>query len=372
MPKEKPPEIPRPPEREARTNPHEVESRPAMQEQVTELDRSIVQELRDRLQEPQEHSPQDSSLSGDFADSPRDDKGRIILNAQAKAQLEKKMESHKKMFRFSAPSLFSGAKTATEYDSKVANFSTRTDIVELENGQKVFAVYNYSTSWVHRALDTFMKKMCGDRMAKASSRDWKGVFEARSNVPIIAYDGDPRVVLMPYLPNMNAYDLFANSSEIKNFGPCPWAQSMTTEGKLAFGEAIVDEVKKVHASGKTWGETILPNMIITADRQPVIVDPETQYDADVSLAEQRARDVKDLIFSMCGALHKSEGITDYQPVVARLLARYSDSDIVTEVKRVVSQKPTWLQKIFRAGYETARLGISPQEQQKVIEAIRAY
>lgn len=158
------------------------------------------------------------------------------------------------------------------------------------------------------------------------------MFETRSNVPIIEWD-DPKIVLMPYLPNINAYDLFARNKKIKYFGLCPWAKDFDLEEKLKMGERIIIELWKIHQAGKTWGETILPNMIITADKHPVIVDPETQYDCGVPRIERRARDLRDILVSISGALRASEGITDYKPIVRRLLLAYPDREILKEIKK---------------------------------------
>ena len=176
---------------------------------------------------------------------------------------------------------------------------------------------------------------------------------------------------MPYLPNMNAYDVFANGRDIKDFGPCPWAEGMDLESKIGLGEQIVAELGRVHAKGKAWGETILPNVIVTSNKQPVIVDPETEYSGDVSFEEQKARDVRDLLLSLSGALHKAEGVVDYAPSIRRFLASYPEKAVVLELKKLVAEKPTLLQRVIRSTYEVARLGISPQEYQKVCEAILA-
>lgn len=180
------------------------------------------------------------------------------------------------------------------------------------------------------------------------------------------------MVLMPYLANLNAHDLFARNKEIKDFGSCDWAENFNLEDKLKLGEKIVDELAKIHQSGRTWGETILPNIIITETQRPVIVDPETQYDNRVSKEEQRARDLKDLLLSISGAIQASEKITDYRPVVKQLLDRYPDREIIEELKNLVAQRPTFIQKIFRGFYETARLGINQKEYQKVTAAILEY
>lgn len=313
---------------------------------------------------------EENILMGDFKGAQLTDTGKIKFSPEEEKDAGRQIAAHKSKFLLSAPSVFQGSLTATEYGSKARNFSTRTKIIELEDGKKVFAVYNYPLSSVHRFLDGMFKHLAGDRMGKAASGDWKKTFEARSNVPTIECE-DPRVVMMPYLPNINAHDLFANNHKIKDFGECSWAEGTTTEDKLEFGDQIIQELERVHKTGKCWGETILPNIIITAEKQVVIVDPETQYDKDVPEAEQKARDLRDIIMSICGALHKSEpkDVGNYQAVVKRLMGQYSDKSVLQETKKLAAQKPTFIQSIFRVLHDSARLGISPAEYKKVSEAI---
>ena len=309
---------------------------------------------------------------GDFLGSPLTEAGQIKLSQEQSEDAARQIENHKRKFSFSAPSLAKGYKTATEYDSKVSNFSTRTKILNLETGEKVFAVYNYPLSFVHRLLDGASKRLAGDRMSKASSKDWKKTFESRSNIPTIECD-DPDMVLLPYIPNVNAHDLFAKNHEIKDFGECSWAENITLDDKLEFGDKMVHAIEAVHNKGKRWGETILPNIIITAEKQVVIVDPETQYDKGVPLKEQKARDLRDMIMSICGALRSSEGesAVDYGVVTQRLMSQYSDKSVIEELKTLVAKKPTFIQKMFRGAYESARLGISAKEYEKVAAAISA-
>lgn len=333
----------------------------------------VLEKLREVGETPKEKVPEkyDKFSFGDFQDTKLNEKGKIALSQADNEKVAEEAGRIKAKHRFSMPSLFTGSRTATEYDSRVGNFSTRTNIITLEDGKKVFAVYNYPTSWIHRALDGASKHLAGDRMAKANSSDWKRTFESRSNIPIIECE-DENIVLMPFIQNINGHDLFARNKEIKDFGQCQFAKDIDLDGKMQIAERIVAEIQAVHQKGKTWGETILPNIIVTPEGKPITVDPETQYDKDVPAAEQRARDIRDVVMSICGALKYSEKIDDYKPVVDRLLSQYADKGVVEELKRVVSVKPTGIKKLMRGSYEAARLGINPAEYQKVADAILAY
>lgn len=129
-----------------------------------------LEHLRGQLA-PKEISKRDNDLRGSFSDAKLDSFGQIELESSEKKEVAKSVKKIKKQFKFSLPSLLRGAQTATEYDSRARNFSTRTTIINLEGDKKIFAVYNYPLSWIHRWLDGFSKRMAGDRMAKASSRN---------------------------------------------------------------------------------------------------------------------------------------------------------------------------------------------------------
>jgi tRNA A-37 threonylcarbamoyl transferase component Bud32 len=306
---------------------------------------------------------------GDFSGAAMKD-GKIVLSEEALAAVMSGVEDLK-ADAGAVPSLAKGVRIAAEYDIRTNNFSTETRIVELPDGRKVFAVHANKASSVHRALDGLMKSLSGLKMRKADRAGWKTAFEAKSNIPVIAND-DPNVALMPYLPNVNAYDLFANNKEIKDFGECDWAGRADLEAKLGHADDIVDEIRRLHGQGKVWGEPILPNIIITKDGKPVICDPEIRYDKDVSETEAMARDLKDLIISISGALSRAEGVEDLKPVVTRLLDRYGDEEVIAELKKLASQKRTAMQNLV-FGYEQVRSGASSKkEYDAVLAHIREY
>ena len=130
-----------------------------------ERDSKALHEIRERLSLPSqpiqktEIEPLKKVLFGDFQDAKVNHNGRIVLSESDMTSIMLEIKKIKKKCRFSMPALFQGNKTATEYDSKASNFSTTTNIVTLEDGRKVFMVYNYPTSWVHRSLDGVSKQI---------------------------------------------------------------------------------------------------------------------------------------------------------------------------------------------------------------------
>ncbi|MFA7244961.1 MAG: hypothetical protein WC070_02125 [Candidatus Magasanikbacteria bacterium] len=287
--------------------------------------------------------------------------GKIILPPEQRLELEEVVSAFKLEVGFVAPALIRGNKTATEYDSKVANFSTRTKIVELADGSKYFVINNYSTSFIHRGLDSFMKRMTGTRMAKCKSRDWKDIFEERSRIPVLDIV-EPNVVVLPFIPNVNAYDLFANREEIADFGECEYAKDIDENGLLDILKKITREVKRMHEADPpvTWGELILPNIIVDKEKQVHICDPETQYKKDVPLLEQKARDLFDFIMSSASAMANKNGV-DHSKTIENILSEYGDIDVLGELARLAKEKTKLLHKLF-FGYTKVRLGLSDKKE----------
>jgi len=350
------------------------DGRPSV-EVTKEIPGSIVDRETEVARIQDDISQMDSD-SGDDKHGYKMVNGKIILQPEQKQELLQHVVDFKSEVGFVAPALIKGNKTATEYDSKVANFSTRTKIVELADGSKFFVINNYSTSFIHRGLDSFMKKMTGTRMAKCKSRDWKDIFEERSRIPVLDIV-EPNVVVLPFIPNVNAYDLFANRGDITDFGECEYAKDIDNEGLLEIVNKIVREVKKMHEAEPpvTWGELILPNIIVDKDQEVHICDPETQYKKDVPLLEQKARDLFDLIISSSSAMANKNGV-EHRKTIENILGEYGDNDVLSELARLSNEKTKLLHKLF-FGYTQVRLGLSGKKEfeeikKKIVEVINSF
>jgi len=308
-------------------------------------------------------------LYGDFA-SNKAQSGGIVLSPE----IRRAVESSATIFRAEAKFMtntITGEQIAAEYDIRTRNFSTQTRIAELPDGRKVFIVYDHKGSSVHRVLDRFMKWASGLRMKKVSRKEWKKQFEGKSTIPVIE-NTDADTIVMPFIPNVNGFDLFAQNGEIENFGVCEWAKEAGLEEKLQLAEAIVDEVARVHASGTAWGELILPNIIFSKEKRPIICDPEVRYNDDVSLPEAKARDLRDLLVSVSGALSRAHDLQDPTSVVKKILDRYPDSTVIVELQKLAAKERTFLQNLT-FGYEQVRSGTpSKAAYDQVLKVVREY
>lgn len=192
----------------------------------------------------------DATLLGDFSEDDVEN-GRIKLPEGEVDAVKERIRSLKKSAKFVKP-LLGGTPIAAQYDTHVNNFSTHTSIVEMSDGRRLFAVFAHQGSIVHRFLDGIMKHASGLRMGKVSRRHWKDAFLEHARIPQID-SSDPNTVLMPYIENVNAYDIIANNKDIKDFGNVHWASTVTNEGKNDLLRSVVSEINDIHDSGIAWG-----------------------------------------------------------------------------------------------------------------------
>jgi len=311
----------------------------------------------------------DTSILGDF--SPGDVRhGRIVLNEETRTAVEEQVRKLKKSAGYFKP-LANGTPIDAAYDIRVNNFSTHTKIIVLPDGRRMFAVFAHEGSRIHRAIDGFVKHATGLRMGKVARDDWKPAFEEHARIPLAKTD-DPYTVLMPYVPNVNAYDAIANNKKIKDFGEITWAKDITPEMKLELLKNIMAEVQDIHESGIAWGECILQNLILTESQRAIMCDPEVRYDEDVPLKEAQARDLKDLLLSSCTALRKSEGAVDIKGTVHAMLDGYKDDKVLKELRKIckiefsLGLAVTFWNEKLRTGVE------SREEYNAILTAAREY
>ena len=294
----------------------------------------------------------------------------IVLTPEQTQELQRRIAHIQREDVWKLPSLFRGNKTATEYDSQVSNFSTQTHLVKLADGTKLFAVHNYRSSFMHRALDNFMKRMTDCRMTKAGYFSWKRRFEKKSQIPTIPNDTND-VVVLPFIPNINAYDLVNRADKISDVGECAFARGIDEAMTLDIFEDIIKEVERIHKDDVTWGEVNLQNVIVDKDKKIHICDPETAYDETVPMVEQKARDLFNLVISSTATIGQTYN-TDYSMTIKRMLDSYKDKEVIVELQRICAKKMSWREHIF-FGYTQVRLAQRDKKQHKDIrQAIVDY
>lgn len=292
---------------------------------------------------------------------------QIKLTPEEYKKLNKKTDAFFEEVKDSKTATNIGYEVAASYDSQVKGWTTRSKIIEID-GQKMFVLCSYPASRTRRLFDRFMETVSGDPMRKPTPEAWKDTVESRSNIPTIA--GTPEnMVVMPYVESINAYDIFAHQKDIKDFGPFDWAKEMTVEDKIAMCGEFAKTLKATHDTGRTWGEAILPNLILTKDKKPILIDAETTYEG-IPENEQKASDIRNLISSISGALARSAGIKDFTPIVRKVLHEYRDPEVRNELKRICSKPQPWRQRMIFNAFTKFRLGATDLDEfERVKKAI---
>ena len=280
--------------------------------------------------------------------------GRLVLSPAEQTALNAHTQNFSAEVKDSPVAITKGYKVAGVYDTQVQGWTTRSKIVQLPDGERVFVLCSYPASWKRRTSDRLMEFLSGDPMRKPKPETWKSTVESRSNVPIVTTNSKD-VVAMPFIESFNAYDLFAHQKDIKDFGPFSWAESMSVDERLNLLPPMVDALRRMHDQEKTWGEAILQNVILTRDQKPTFIDPETTYE-NIPLAEQKATDVRNLILSICGALARSEGFTDVQNVVETILDQYADPTLEVELAKICTSPITLRQRLLFNAFTRFRIG----------------
>lgn len=263
-----------------------------------------------------------------------------------------------------------GYKVAGVYDTQVQGWTTQSKIIDLD-GKKVFILCSYPAGAMRRRTDRLMERLSGDPMRKPKPAEWKGIVESRSNIPTIA--GMPEgIVAMPFVESINVYDIFAHQKDIKDYGPFEWAKTMSVDERLDLIGPLAEELKRVHDGGKTWGEAILPNFVLTKDRTPILVDPETTYEG-IDLPEQKALDLRNLILSAYGALARAEKFTDPEAVIARVLDGYDDAAVKKSLAQLCEKPLSLRKRLFFNLFGRYRIGATDLKEFELVRgAIHAY
>lgn len=292
-------------------------------------------------------------LQGDFSagDFP---KGGFVLPPEQLAALNLGIKTFKKIIKDSPTATSKGYPVAAAYDAKVQGWTTQSRIETLPDGKRVFVLVSYPNGKMRRRTDRFMEWLSGDSMRKPKPGQWKSMVESRSNIPTLQAAPSDTVV-MPYIESINVYDLFAHQKDIKDFGPFVWAEKMSVEERLKLLPAMARELAHTHQQGKTWGEAILPNFILTKDQQPILIDAETTYENSVPVAEQMASDVRNMIVSTFGALARAEKMTDPKEVINQIIDGYGPT-ILEPLKQLCSKKLPWRQRLTFNLFQRFRLG----------------
>ena len=308
----------------------EVQLEDKVERPIEEDKKEKLEKARERIAEIGE-SDQEKSPQSDYV------KEEVFLSKEDRKEVDKRIAETSQGLKLGPLArVLIGNKTATEYDSKIRNFSTETSIETLPSGKKVFMVHNFSTSWAHRTIDNAMKRLTGTKIHKANRSQWKKQFEGKSTIPTIDNE-DVDTIVMPYIPNINLRDLLADHQEIDDFGECEFAKEISDDQKLEIVDKVTDKTSQLHDKDITWGELTTHNMIVDKDMNVHICDPETEYYDEVPMVERKARDLYNFILTTSADLKKSSNM-DYGVAAKRVIDRYQGKEVIDKLKEVAAEE----------------------------------
>jgi len=292
-------------------------------------------------------------------------------------ELVLKTEKIKRDCRFALPALFKGNRTATNYDSKAVNYSTVTNNIVLSSGKELFAIYNYKSSGVHRFLDTLSKKVVGLPMMKANFKEWPEAFRKKSLLPVLDLTDnngniDRNMIILERIPNINMYDLISNFDMLKEpnskVDGCSFVKNMKREDLIEVVGGVAREVANIHNSNKTWGELVPSNIIIDKNQKIHICDPETVYNGNISINEQKAYDLLECITSFSSVMNEFHQIP-YVETINTILNTYmlstqDNEGVIFELKKIAEKKFTFVNKL---GFAYLKVHLSLQGKSQLME-----
>ncbi len=194
--------------------------------------------------------------------------------------------------RWTMPCIFSGHPVAhRDPSAKIKNFSTITKIVAASDERQYFLVYRYPLSWIHSITDNVQRWSSGRPSSKPFTVEtWQKRFEKKSHIGLLDLKIQGLVV-MEYIPNLNLWDVLHNN-----------AGALSHNQILDSLKWVAEDVNRMHANDKTWGELIVNNVILRDKTlRPVICDTEVDYWQRTGEDSRKAHDWRDLIFSACGS-----------------------------------------------------------------------
>jgi len=309
------------------------ESSRARIEEVGVLDES-TQSLKEDQVEPESESASKSQKSSLYFA-----RGPYEIPEEHKEDLNVKIEEvcvggYEKIGMFSKKiaSLLNGHSVASEGDYKceATSYSTRTSLIEV-GGSKYFVIYNYPGSTSHRKADTNCRKAWGEKALKATEDTWRDTFTERSLIPTNKGE-NPRVVILPFIPNISLFDLIEKFDPNKFHGDYEYGKQFDNlETRIGLIKDVATSLGELHGKDITWGEVIPANIGRTQDGKILFFDPETPYLEGTPKIEQKGRDLLSWCTSACTAISRSNksenNETDYKAIIEAIFSAYPDQEV---------------------------------------------
>lgn len=288
-------------------------------------------------------------------------KNQVVLTRERLVQLFHKLKPWLAIARLAPMATSSGYPVDASYDAQIEGFTTQSHRVQLDDGSEFFALYNYPHGKWRRRSDRFTEFFTGDKMRKPTPTDWKGRLESRSVIPTVQMPSDfghsdqADLVVMPYVPSINGYDLFARPEQIKDWGIFESMKGMSWQESMQLLQKVAVALTALHSNKLSWGESILQNVVFTPEKIPLWVDAEMAY-RDMTWQREQATDVRNLAVSSLGSLAQGYMADFDQDEVLYSLLQVQSEEVLVDLDQLCAEQMGWLQARAFEHFGKYRLG----------------
>ena len=210
---------------------------------------------------------------GDFGDRPLQD-GRLALTDVEQSALEVAADTHLQEAATVCPQ--GATPIAACYGARICQRTSCSFIVNVGDC-RFFILHKRRSSCRHRWLLSLLNLSRGLPLWKPVGPSWKKLVESRSLVPTFDW-AKPNFVATPFVESVNACDLFRHRHELRDLpASLKWVGEATQHDLLDIVTKIGELLAVAHRAGRPWGEAILENVIVDAQRRTMLVDPETVF-----------------------------------------------------------------------------------------------
>lgn len=286
---------------------------------------------------------------------------QVLLNRERLVALFYQLKPWLEKARSAPMATSKGYPVDASYGARIEGFTTQSHRVKLDDGSEFFALYNYPQGKWRRRSDRINEALTGEKMRKPEPHAWKGRVESRSVIPTVHMPADfghpdqADLVVMPYIPSINGYDLFARPQEITHWGIFEAMQGLNWEQSMHLLQKVAVALASLHSNKLSWGEAILQNVVFTPEKVPLWVDAEMAY-RDMTWEREQATDVRNLAISSLGSFANGNRRDFDQDEVLHALLTVQSTEVLEDLDRLCTEPMGWRQAQIFEHFGKYRLG----------------
>ena len=290
-----------------------------------------------------------------------EEKNQIVLDRTRLAQLFNQLAPWLEKARVAPMATSKGYQVDAAYGARIEGFTTQSHRVLFDDSSEFFALYNYPKGKLRRRSDRLTEALTGEKMRKPAPNNWKERVESRSVIPTVQMPADlghpdqADLVVMPYIPSINGYDLFARPQEITDWGIFQDMQGLNWQQSMQLLQKVAVALAALHTNKQSWGEAILQNVVFTSERIPLWVDAEMAY-RDMTWEREQATDVRNLAISSLGSFANRDRHGFDQDELLSTLLTVQSAVVLADLDRLCTEPMGWRQAQVFEQFGKYRLG----------------